>query len=209
MKYPTMGTTRGYRVSVPQLNGGLNVSVPPHMIDDNQLSDVKNMWYKDGRLQTRPGMEYRTALPISANAEDTKVIPMGEYSMAYSFISAQGIVMQIALFDGDGNVVESCAEQLPVIGTEVVSVIPAPSGCDASEDLSKYKAVFFVSTNYSEVVPFGLAGGKLTQLKPYVPTILKGGKPHLLGKTGLEGSQVEPMNMLTREYKCEYINKYS
>ena len=56
MQYPSMNRNRAYRVTIPQLNGGVNYAVPPHLIEDNQLSDAENMWYKDGRLQTRPAL---------------------------------------------------------------------------------------------------------------------------------------------------------
>ena len=57
MKYPEMGRARSYRVSIPQLNGGVNYDVPKTRVTDNQLTDCTNMWWRGGRLKTRPGLE--------------------------------------------------------------------------------------------------------------------------------------------------------
>lgn len=56
MIYPQMGNRQTRRVVVPELSGGLNVSKAITEVDDNQLTDCNNMWYKDGFLQTRPGI---------------------------------------------------------------------------------------------------------------------------------------------------------
>lgn len=55
MRFPQLNAGRGYSVSVGRLAGGLNRAVPPERVDDDQLTDCQNVWYKDGFLQTRPG----------------------------------------------------------------------------------------------------------------------------------------------------------
>lgn len=57
MRYPTMGKNPRNAVSVPALSGGVNRADALNLVDDNQLTDCKNVWYKDGMLQTRPGIE--------------------------------------------------------------------------------------------------------------------------------------------------------
>ena len=58
MRYPTLNSKGTFKTSVPELNGGINVSKSVTEIDDNQLTDSMNMWYHRGRLQTRPGIRY-------------------------------------------------------------------------------------------------------------------------------------------------------
>ena len=57
MIYPQMGSNPRNAVTVPTLSGGVNLEDALHLVDDNQLTDCKNVWYKDGFLQTRPGLE--------------------------------------------------------------------------------------------------------------------------------------------------------
>lgn len=56
MRFPKMQAGTPYRVSVPALNGGVNLKDAPNLVEDNQLTDVKNMWWKDQALRTRPGL---------------------------------------------------------------------------------------------------------------------------------------------------------
>ena len=58
MKYPAIGASSSYRFSIPKLNGGVNAHDAVSQIEDNQLSDCKNMWFHDGVLQTRPGLHF-------------------------------------------------------------------------------------------------------------------------------------------------------
>lgn len=56
MQYPTMKGGAQYRVEIPQLCGGVNLSDLPTQVEDNQLTDVHNMWWHQGVLRTRPGL---------------------------------------------------------------------------------------------------------------------------------------------------------
>lgn len=75
MKYDSLKKTTTKTFKVPKFDGGLNSSYfSPSKIDDNQLSDCKNVWFKDGVLQTRAGL----AVDI-ATAYETD--PLGYWSM--------------------------------------------------------------------------------------------------------------------------------
>ena len=52
-----MGKNPRNAVSVPALSGGVNLADALNLVDDNQMTDCKNVWYKDGFLQTRPGIQ--------------------------------------------------------------------------------------------------------------------------------------------------------
>ena len=45
-----------YRVGVPSFSGGINTRDEASLINDNQLVKCENLWFKDGKLQTRPGL---------------------------------------------------------------------------------------------------------------------------------------------------------
>ncbi len=46
-----------YRLTIPELSGGINYRDGISLIGDNQLADARNVWYKDGLLRTRPGIQ--------------------------------------------------------------------------------------------------------------------------------------------------------
>lgn len=56
MKYPAIGKMQSRAVSVPALTGGVNLLDPLSLVDDNQLTDMKNLWYQNGALRTRPAV---------------------------------------------------------------------------------------------------------------------------------------------------------
>ena len=57
MKFPKINKQPSRTVTVPELSGGINLRDAVTMVQDNQLTDSKNMWYKDNILKTRPGTE--------------------------------------------------------------------------------------------------------------------------------------------------------
>lgn len=57
MKYPVMNGENTYRVEVPQLSGGVNLAEPASVIEDMQLADANNVWWKKGALRTREGLK--------------------------------------------------------------------------------------------------------------------------------------------------------
>lgn len=57
MEYPKCNQNAAYRVAVPALSGGVNLSAGVNFAADNQLTDCKNLYWKDGALRTRPGFQ--------------------------------------------------------------------------------------------------------------------------------------------------------
>jgi hypothetical protein len=47
-----------YVVNFPKLNGGLNIRELNYRLEDNQSPNMKNLWWKDGVLQCRPGQQW-------------------------------------------------------------------------------------------------------------------------------------------------------
>lgn len=56
MQYPTMNRNASRAVAVPAMTGGVNLSDPLNLVDDNQMTDMKNLWYDNGVLKTRPAL---------------------------------------------------------------------------------------------------------------------------------------------------------
>ncbi|MBQ2236857.1 MAG: hypothetical protein II317_01950 [Clostridia bacterium] len=57
MKYEPIGEIKQSSLAVDTFDGGLNISLSPNAINNNELSEAVNVWYKDGFLQKRPGIK--------------------------------------------------------------------------------------------------------------------------------------------------------
>lgn len=57
MSFPLMNKRPRQAVVIPDLSGGMNLRDSVSMVQDNQLTDCANVWFRDGVLKTRPGIE--------------------------------------------------------------------------------------------------------------------------------------------------------
>ncbi len=57
MKYNSLKRQKVNTLKIPAFSGGVDLQNLPTDIKNNQLSECDNMWYKDSRLQTRPGFK--------------------------------------------------------------------------------------------------------------------------------------------------------
>lgn len=62
MRYPSLRRTSPKAILVPSLSGGLNLADALNMVNDNQLTDVKNMWFQNATLKTRPAIVEKSNL---------------------------------------------------------------------------------------------------------------------------------------------------
>ena len=113
MRYATMRGQGGVTVTIPKLEGGVNLSDLPTQVEDNQLTAVNNMWWHQGVLRTRPGLrvlerhewnnlEIVSRLKSSDNEEIiTRRNDWGLFSVVT--IDDQGQMKGIQPFTLDGN----------------------------------------------------------------------------------------------------------
>lgn len=94
MKYPSINRSPLRTVSVPALSGGLNLRDALTAVGDSQLTDCKNMWFRDGFLTTRPSLTTREGLTCgvamydetaSGEATDITVADGGELYRLYLY----------------------------------------------------------------------------------------------------------------------------
>lgn len=71
MRLPKMPTRQAQSLCVPDLAGGLNLRDGMSEILDNQLTDARNMWFKDGVLKTRPALFHTKTVTGLNNSKDT------------------------------------------------------------------------------------------------------------------------------------------
>ena len=67
MGFPLINKQAPRQVNIPDLSGGINLRDAMYSINDNQLTDCKNVWFKDGTLKTRPGSRKSTDLEAFAS----------------------------------------------------------------------------------------------------------------------------------------------
>ncbi len=74
MQYATMRGQSTVTVTVPKLEGGINLSDLPTQVEDNQLTDARNMWWHQGVLRTRPGLTIKQegTLQVGATGQVTR-----------------------------------------------------------------------------------------------------------------------------------------
>lgn len=62
MKYPSIGKQPVRNISIPELSGGLNLRDGISAVNDDQLTQCLNMWFKGGLLKTRPGLSFEKTI---------------------------------------------------------------------------------------------------------------------------------------------------
>ncbi len=74
-------------LKIKDFSGGVNYVMSKTLINDNQLTDVDNMWFKDGALRTRPNLKrlnnennvYQNVQDVSVNEMNSVVINNKRY----------------------------------------------------------------------------------------------------------------------------------
>ena len=73
MGFPLINKQPIRQINIPDLSGGINLRDAIYSVNDNQLTDCKNVWFKDGMLKTRPG-SYKVLSNITAEDIDSRSI---------------------------------------------------------------------------------------------------------------------------------------
>ncbi len=74
MKIPLMQNRGKRTIAIPDLSGGINLRDSVSQVLDNQLTDARNVWFKDGVLKTRPGID-NMAHFINENWRNAEIKP--------------------------------------------------------------------------------------------------------------------------------------
>lgn len=225
MKYPAIGASSSYRFSIPKLNGGVNAHDAVSQIEDNQLSDCKNMWFHDGVLQTRPGlhfleetMEQKTGyLPTLYGG--TYDVTDGRLGSCRRFLEATteqivGTEMKISYtlhtvgYTGE----QSFGRPVTYDPLEKSLAFFVESGAGNWEGVKRGGAMLFlrqspISNRGNSIFAQSESGGWVSvSQEVYVPHVLINGYPtksgdNMVSTTGYSG---EGFNLLTPKFRCTY-----
>lgn len=98
MKYNSLKSRTVKAFEIPVLEGGINLTDLPQNLHNNNLAQGKNIWYKDGSISNRPGLNTKEeniikdskitlAQGCSYELTDTTVFYEGKYyKIAYSYV---------------------------------------------------------------------------------------------------------------------------
>lgn len=205
MAYRKLPVAAGATVSVPQLSGGLNEYDTPERLNDGQLTECSNMWWKDGALKTRPGLmterddarhfNQRTRI----NERELLLSRMRDRSKDVEFyaslLTAEGGLTDL------GGAAKNYYGTLPAEGYRSTALgIRAENTADtdwyfllSGGDVIKENPEREVTTDGQGWVP----------AQPYIPTVMINGKgEEYVADTA--PTAYEDYNMLTRAFACTY-----
>ncbi len=179
MRYPTLGYTGRRRLSIAHFDG-VDVSSPPDRVADDRLSDVLNLRERDGRLCTRPALQYRSS---RSGVTVGHTVPLRDATA----IDGGGWPL---LLQEDGTLVK---------GTQTLDAgtFTVPSCRDADG----------IATVYSNGIVYALgADGTCKKQEPYIPTVLTAGRPTTVFVREQSGARLDSYNLLTGKCTCRYTS---
>lgn len=201
MKYAPMAPSAPTKVTIPRLNGGLNVYDVPNRVADNQLTDCDNLWWYRGALRTRPGLtcsDWREAV-----AYTHRQVVDERTTLAYGFYADDGAVK----FD---------AAKLSDAGFSPLGYLGEPHTVDAeptqAADLTAMGirarkndgfGWYYLLSNGEIIRPGNSIDTPWVDAEPYIPTVLINGVgEEFTGEA--EPSVYEDYNRLTRAFQCHF-----
>ncbi len=221
-------------LKMPALSGGVNKRDGLSLINDDQLTDVLNLWFKDGMLKTRPSVSsptnYETSNLLNIDIDGATVIDVKVFKNI--LVTLPGSLLAESLYtflvikykykaedeDEEKFYLKPCFISLDDRNIK-------HDGIGYSEDVSFFayafnnevymfvsgetvKDIYKVTTkviNEATNEVTILDCTKLAEEDIYAPLVLTNGKP--LGNdanTTSGGDQIYGYNLLTRYYKAEY-----
>ncbi len=208
MQYATMRGQSTVTVTVPKLEGGVNLSDLPTQVEDNQLTAVNNMWWHQGVLRTRPGLTIKQegTLQVGATGQVT------HFARGHS-ISERETLLSGMRFSSDGKAGSFYGYSLdPQNGITELGV-RHDVALNADGTWSNYSVR--ADENTGTAYYFFLSDGKvlkqgeekegfvreLVDAEPYVPHVT-------VERRNEDGSvsniKYEDYNMLTPQFKCSF-----
>ncbi|MCI8360113.1 MAG: hypothetical protein HFE86_02100 [Clostridiales bacterium] len=201
MKYPKCNRNAAYSVSVPALSGGVNLSNGVNFAADNQLTDCKNLYWKDGALRTRPGFQLQNTVNVTTAKE-----PLINATMEWNGKNVRCIAnrltdtdgrfqVHITFFTADGGIRSTAPITLsPEDRPESLLVVSGPStkgeGVYAFIGLEQGGLVYELDDNLWE---------RITESDVYAPLVLVNGKGNLyseaLNEIGAEAIEAAPASL--------------
>lgn len=218
MQYPDMSKQPHRAVKVPALDGGVNYTDMPYAVQDNQLTECKNMWWHNGALRTRPGLEYKERTLEGFDIIGADGTPM-TFNLAQPLSEWETVLINLddnmdgtfefyaAVYTGDGT--------FKKLGTNGYGfLVPLTLSADETgrltvlivRDEEKYSAFFsngeVYLCGYLENTGLWVAAN-VRENCPYAPLIMLNGKG-TRDESGEPATSYEGRNRLTGAFRCQF-----
>lgn len=228
MRFPAINKQPLRSVTVPKLSGGTNLRDAVTMVEDNQLTDSKNMWFKGNILKTRPGLKTNCLLEFDGfnpglggreeeqiKAENATYVKDGRL---YRLVSRHTAFR----YSNDGNDLNNQISHIQffwVSDTEDEKIeLPAITGpektCFTNYFVAQHKKdIFcFCKTRDNEGIIYKLGTdtwAKVEEKDIHKPLIYSHCVVTSKSDGGFKGTQIEGLNMLGNVYRMIYstVNK--
>lgn len=196
-------------LSLPDLSGGLNMRDGISEVLDNQLTDCKNMWWKDGLLKTRAAMLQNDSKINLGDAAEGSAPKIRQHN-CYNTVSGTKGQLCSVVYNNKINFFWNYGKSI----TSIASISAAPS----SYFVCQYSDKLYCFTSEKNVYKLNIGEvdsewKKVSQEEYYTPLIATYCNPdgNLLMKSSevvSTGVAVEGFNILSDYYKLEY-NAYN
>lgn len=218
MKYPMINKRQIREINIPQMSGGMNLRDSLTGVNDNQMTDCVNVWYKNGKLRTRPPFvtDYSMLNMTGRNSSNEKVSTRfhEEIKVVYEGVTCVCVTNKRITVDESGN--ENCTIEFEFLAKDKIFVMPTITsvvGKDISyfcaenggilycyiSDYSIWKLDYAKTTELNETKP---AWEKVELNDRYIPKVYI----HCMrsGFDDFKGTLFEGYNLIGNRYKMIY-----
>ncbi len=207
MHLPIKRKHEAHILSLPDLSGGLNMRDGISEVLDNQLTDCKNMWWKDGLLRTRAAMiQNDSKINLGAAAEGSA--PKIRQHNCYNTVSGTKGQLCSVVYNNKINFFWNYGKSI----TNIASISKTPS----SYFVCQYSNTLYCFTINKEIYSLDLSVAastwkKLDKDAMHVPKVMmqcKKSSAANISSDQINGVMLEGYNLLSDYYKMSY-NSYN
>ncbi len=233
MKYGNISPSKQEKFHIPALDGGVNFS-EEEFIEDNQLSNCSNMWFKDGALRTRLGIsaieksiigrydKYSYCISPFKMTDSTVFIGGKPYGVAYcidgDYISYE--LLRVFFVAGDGSVKETEPIYFNRVSSQIFYKFSKAVFFSASATVgggiyafmtvsngsSKIYRIYEINSDFSDWT-------ELSSVEYYTPIVYMNGRGNKFPENddeniyySAEPTEPEALNMLTSKFKAYFTS---
>ena len=124
MRLPIKRPISASILSLPDLSGGLNLRDGLSEILDNQLTECQNMWWRNGVLKTRPGIDSKAERIATFDRVEEQIVNIKNFPSVKYLINGESCFLQVAHI----TVSDSCYLKFYWIGSNKTTDIASISG---------------------------------------------------------------------------------
>lgn len=221
MRYKRQSRLSDYRLSVPQLSGGLNTYTDPTLIDNDELSAVQNLEWKNGALTTRKALQAVgeapfVSIPVAAD--------LAEHAVAFDSIlshpfEVDGQLCTVVISAAGYGAVSNTEQYVQVVSldgavlkTYTIHTWVVADMAVAPCDKAKYGCAFLLFRGNRVYKPNDDTGTMelIDDDEIYAPLLMINGKSIGVSASDLNpgkmvsGVMYEGFNMLTARYRARF-----